>query len=90
MLTFYLVVSINGLTFSLIAILVGFLNFINNNTQTITPAIEVLIVLILVIIIINEHQSIRKIVMGEHFFLVSFQYNSHFEHRCNSQVLQKK
>ena len=50
MLTLYLVISINGLTFSLIAILVGFLNFINNNAQTITPAIEVLIVLIIVII----------------------------------------
>ncbi len=50
MLTVFIVVTVNGLTFSLIAILVGFLNYINENARTITPAIEVLFVLILVII----------------------------------------
>lgn len=46
----YLVFTINGLTFALIAILVGFLNYVTNNTISITAAIEVLVVIIVVIV----------------------------------------
>ncbi len=42
---------INGLTFAMIAVLVGFLNYVTNDTLNITAPIEVLVMLIVVIVI---------------------------------------
>ena len=49
MITLYLVIVIYGITFSLIAILIGFLNFINEKTLTITVPIEVMTFLVVTI-----------------------------------------
>jgi hypothetical protein len=51
MITIYLVILINGITFALIAVLVGFLNYATNDTLNITAPIEVLVVLIVAIVI---------------------------------------
>ena len=50
MLTLHLIVAINGLTFALISILIGFFNYINTQIQTITAPIEVLAYLLIAII----------------------------------------
>ena len=51
MLISFLVLTINGMTFCLIAVLLGFFSYLNDKNISLTPIIEVMVFIIVCIII---------------------------------------